>query len=105
MSSQTVKEILEGLAIVANGRALELDGDDSSLAVLGTLNFIDDGKLVEVGANRDLVAARHKEEVGNGKIANGGVVDEVGEGGVALEEKCQQNHAATITQNVRAECS
>lgn len=85
MSSQTVKEILEGRAIVENGSALELDGDDSSLAVLGALNGIDDRKLVEVGANRDHVAAGHKEEVRNGEIANGGVVDEVGKGSVALE--------------------
>lgn len=85
MSSQTVKEILKGRVIVANGSALELDRDDSSLAVLGALNGIDDRKLIEVGANRDLVAARHKKEVGNGEIANGGVVDEVGKGSVALE--------------------
>lgn len=85
VSSQTVKEILEGRVIVANGSALEFDGDDSGLAVLGALNGIDDRKLDEVGANRDLVAARHKEEIGNGEIANVGVVDEVGEGSVALE--------------------
>lgn len=81
---QAVKEVLECLAIADNGGASELDGDDSSLAVLGTLNFLKNRKLVEVGGDGDLVAARDKEKVGDGEITNVGVVNKVGKGGVAL---------------------
>lgn len=80
---QAVKEVLECLAIADNSGASELDGDDSSLAVLGTLNFLKNRKLVEVGGDGDLVAARDKEKVGDGEITNVGVVNKVGKGGVA----------------------
>lgn len=82
---QAVKEVLEGLAVADNSRASELDGDDSSLAVLGTLKFLKNRKLIEIGGDGDLVAARDKEKVGDGEITNVGVVDKVGKGGVALE--------------------
>lgn len=92
VGSQAVEEILERLAMVYNGGAQELDGDDSSLAVLGALNGVDDRKLVEVGANGDLVATRNKEEVRDGEIANVGIVDEVGEGSVALEWRVSRKY-------------
>jgi hypothetical protein len=82
---QAVKEVLECLAILDNSGASELHWDDSSLAVLGTLNFLKDRKLIEIGGDGNLVAARDKEKVGDGKITNVGVVNKVGKGGVALE--------------------
>jgi hypothetical protein len=48
------------------------------------LNFLKDGNLVEVGGDGDLVVARNKEEVGDGKITNVGIIDKAGKGGVAL---------------------
>lgn len=82
---QGVKEVLECLAIPDNSGASELDGDDPSLAVLGTLKFLKNRKLIEIGGDGDIVAARDKEKVGDGKITNVGVVNKVGKGGVALE--------------------
>lgn len=82
---QAVKEVLECLAIADNSRASELDGDDSSLAVLGALNFLKNRELIEIGGDGDIVAARDKEKVGDGEITDIGVVDKVGKGGVALE--------------------
>lgn len=82
---QAVKEVLECLAILDNSGASELDGDDSSLAVLGTLNCLKNRKLIEIGGDGNLVAARDKEKVGDGKITDVGVVNKVGKGGVALK--------------------
>lgn len=48
------------------------------------MNCLKNGNLIEIGGDGDLVAARDKEKVGDGKTTDVGVVNEVGKGGVAL---------------------
>lgn len=85
--SKSGSKVTETLAVIRDGLAKHLEGDDASLAVCWRLDQLKDANLVKAPLNVISIVARNQEHIVHGDVPVLSIADVVGKCNISLDEK------------------